>query len=204
MSNSTPDSREGASSLGRNSLISNRDDLNIEPEGRPMVDDVGKNSDLSLIMDQPVNLELTGETEIFTTVATSDSALRAEPKVNDPTPPRLVSETNPPHFSGAGGSSSASHSYRSLQPIMVNCDRPWQPTVVVIGPGGMKGLLELGFLARIQRSHVLDTVETYIGVSIGAIISILRIVGYTWKKIAEIGINFDLFRSLGNLNRSFG
>ncbi len=76
----------------------------------------------------------------------------------------------------------------------------WHPRVVVIGPGGIKGLMILGFLSPIEDSGLLNRVDTYCGVSIGAIISLLIIVGYKIREIVGIASKIDIFKDISLLD----
>lgn len=76
----------------------------------------------------------------------------------------------------------------------------WYPRVVVIGPGGVKGLKVLGFLSPIEDSGLLDYVDTYCGVSIGAVISLLIICGYKIREIVGEAVKLDLFKEIGTFN----
>lgn len=77
---------------------------------------------------------------------------------------------------------------------------PWFPRVLVIGPGGVKGLKVLGFLSPIEDSGLLDYVDTYCGVSIGAIIALLIISGYQIREIVGEAATLDIFKEIGVLN----
>jgi len=68
--------------------------------------------------------------------------------------------------------------------------------VVVIGPGGIKGFAALGFLLPLEEENVLSLTDTYCGVSVGAIISLLLIVGYSVREIIGHAIDFNIFKSL--------
>jgi predicted acylesterase/phospholipase RssA len=72
----------------------------------------------------------------------------------------------------------------------------WKPDVLVLGPGGVKGLKILGFLSPLEDSGLLSEVRIYGGVSIGAIISLLIIVGYTIREVVGIATNLDIFKEL--------
>ena len=76
----------------------------------------------------------------------------------------------------------------------------WYPRVLVIGPGGVKGLKVLGFLSPIEDSGLLDYVDTYCGVSIGAIIALLIIAGYQIREIVGEAATLDIFKEIGVLN----
>ncbi len=53
----------------------------------------------------------------------------------------------------------------------------WKPKVLTIGSGGIKGFACLGFLMRLEK--LLDDVEYYSGCSVGAMICLLLMSGYT-------------------------
>lgn len=72
----------------------------------------------------------------------------------------------------------------------------WRPDVLVLGPGGFKSLTELGALNELENNHFLDRVKTYVGVSAGALISLLLVSGYTPKQIITQAITFDLFHDV--------
>lgn len=76
----------------------------------------------------------------------------------------------------------------------------WKPRVIVIGPGGVKGLMILGFLSPIEQSGLLHKVDTYCGVSIGAIISLLMIVGYKIREIIGVASKIDIFKDVSLLD----
>ena len=76
----------------------------------------------------------------------------------------------------------------------------WEPRVLVIGYGGSKGLLALGFLVPIEDSKILQYVDTYCGVSIGAIICLLMISGYPIREIIGEAIILDIFKELFAFN----
>lgn len=79
-----------------------------------------------------------------------------------------------------------------VQPLHDN----WYPRVLVIGPGGVKGLKVLGFLCPLEDSGILNYIDTYCGVSVGAIISLLIICGYNIRDIIREAIKIDIFKEL--------
>ena len=76
-------------------------------------------------------------------------------------------------------------------------DSPWNPRVLVMGPGGIKGLKILGFLCVMEDEGVLEKLDTYCGVSIGAVIALLLVCGYKIREIVEEAVNMDIFRESG-------
>ena len=76
------------------------------------------------------------------------------------------------------------------------CFSKWMPRVLVIGPGGTKGLKALGFLSPIEDHGLLQYTDTYCGVSVGAIISLLIVAGYQIREIVGEVANLDLFKDM--------
>lgn len=81
-----------------------------------------------------------------------------------------------------------------------NSINEWFPRVLVIGPGGIKGLKVLGFLSPLEDINLLQYVDTYCGVSVGAVISLLLIAGYQVREIIGEAIKVDIFRDMGGFN----
>lgn len=77
------------------------------------------------------------------------------------------------------------------------------PEVLVLGPGGIKSLLILGALFRLnQEPSLLSNVKTYIGVSAGSLISLLLVAGYSIEEIVIEAVGEDLLRDLAVINFS--
>jgi predicted acylesterase/phospholipase RssA len=79
-------------------------------------------------------------------------------------------------------------------------EKEWYPRVLVIGPGGVKGLKILGFLSPIEDSGFLEYVDTYCGVSVGAVISLLIICGYQIREIVGEAVKLDIFKEIGGFD----
>lgn len=79
-------------------------------------------------------------------------------------------------------------------------DPKWCPEVLVLGPGGVKGFLELGALILLESEGYLKNITTYVGVSIGAIISLLLVAGYTATEIISDAIETNLLQDLSSIN----
>lgn len=62
---------------------------------------------------------------------------------------------------------------------------------IVISGGGTKGICFLGALSLLDEKKLLSNVNTYIGTSVGAIISTLLAIGYTPDNIMQFIISFD-------------
>lgn len=78
--------------------------------------------------------------------------------------------------------------------------KQWRPRVLVLGPGGIKGLKILGFLSTVEDAKFLESVDTYCGVSVGAILSLLIIAGYHIREIIGEATMLDLFKDLVHFN----
>lgn len=76
----------------------------------------------------------------------------------------------------------------------------WQPRVLVVGPGGIKGLKVLGFLSPLEDFGLLNKIDTYCGVSIGAIITLLIICGYQIREIVGEAVIFDIFKEISTFD----
>jgi predicted acylesterase/phospholipase RssA len=72
----------------------------------------------------------------------------------------------------------------------------WKPEIVVLGPGGIKGFMELGSLYRLMWTDLLSEVHTYVGVSVGSIISLLMICGYSPIDIVSDALEMDIFEDI--------
>jgi len=68
----------------------------------------------------------------------------------------------------------------------------WKPTVLVIGPGGVKGYYEIGVLKYLTEKNILIGVKEYVGVSIGSIIALLMCVGFSMKDIIHKFMSTDI------------
>jgi len=71
-----------------------------------------------------------------------------------------------------------------------------KPEVLVIGPGGMKVFLQLGALLELERRDVLENVSVFAGCSIGALVGLLLVSGYTTIEIINDVFNEDIFSYL--------
>jgi len=72
----------------------------------------------------------------------------------------------------------------------------WKPRTLVLGPGGIKGLMILGCLSPLEDDGLLSDIDTYCGVSIGAILSLLLLVGYKVRDIVANAMDLDIFKDL--------
>jgi len=78
----------------------------------------------------------------------------------------------------------------------------WKPQAVVLGPGGVKAFLEIGSLICLENKDILSNVKQYVGVSAGAILSYLLILGYTLIEIIDICLQYDVFPDVSNITIS--
>jgi predicted acylesterase/phospholipase RssA len=76
----------------------------------------------------------------------------------------------------------------------------YYPRVLILGYGGEKGLLILGFLAAVGDLQLLAHVDTYAGVSVGAVIALLMICGYNVREIIGESMRLDIFKNLASLD----
>jgi len=66
----------------------------------------------------------------------------------------------------------------------------WLPECIVLGPGGIKGYAELGYIMFLEENNLLSKVQQFIGCSVGSLISLLLICGYTSSEIIESSLDF--------------
>lgn len=76
----------------------------------------------------------------------------------------------------------------------------WKPEILVLGPGGMKGFLELGALYVLEEKNILSEVKTFVGVSVGAIISLLIVCGYKIPEIIAESADTNIFNDLSSVS----
>lgn len=75
-------------------------------------------------------------------------------------------------------------------------NRYWLPEVLLLGPGGTKGFIELGPILYFEQIHFLDNVHTVIGVSVGSIITLFLAARFTVTEIIEMSININILDEL--------
>lgn len=77
----------------------------------------------------------------------------------------------------------------------------WRPDVLLLGPAGAKCFLLLGAVKRLsQEPSFLSGVHTYAGVSAGAALSLLIILGYTIKEIEDISLDLNILDDIMNIS----
>jgi len=79
-------------------------------------------------------------------------------------------------------------------------DEMWKPEVLVLGPGGMKGFLELGTLYFLEEKNFFSEVTTFAGVSVGAIISLMMVCGYKVIEIIAESADTNIFNDLSSVS----
>ena len=78
----------------------------------------------------------------------------------------------------------------------------WKPDALVIGPGGIKGLKALGFLVPLEDIGTLTEIKIFCGVSVGAIVCLLLICGYSVREIIKEAVLLDIFKELDSFDLS--
>lgn len=71
-----------------------------------------------------------------------------------------------------------------------------KPDTLILGPGGSNGFYELGSLLYLEKEGYINDIKTYVGVSIGSLISLLHIVGYTIEEIIGIATEHSFFEKI--------
>jgi predicted acylesterase/phospholipase RssA len=72
-----------------------------------------------------------------------------------------------------------------------------RPSIVIIGPGGIKGYLELGALFHLEKNGYLKKVQVYCGVSVGSIIALLLSCGCDVGNIIRSSLQIQAFEYNG-------
>lgn len=75
----------------------------------------------------------------------------------------------------------------------------WNPTGLLLGPGGVKGFMELGFLLYMEKKGLLINFDSFSGVSIGSIIALLIVCGYSIVEIINEASKTDLLEDISQL-----
>ncbi len=78
----------------------------------------------------------------------------------------------------------------------------WKPQVLILPPGGEKGFLELGALSYFEEVNLIDDVHTVVGCSVGSIIGLLLVAGYTSVEILSEAVDTNLFHDIDSINLS--
>lgn len=75
--------------------------------------------------------------------------------------------------------------------------------VLVIGPGGFKGFIMLGSLLYLEECLLLETIKTFVGVSVGSVLCLLLVSGYSPKDIIEESFGLDFMEDFLSINLTF-
>lgn len=70
----------------------------------------------------------------------------------------------------------------------------FRPEALILGPGGVKGFLILGCLKYFENVKLLETIDVFLGVSVGAIINLLLSLGCEINEIITQALQLNLFR----------
>ena len=77
----------------------------------------------------------------------------------------------------------------------------WKPDVIMLGPAGAKGLLFIGCLKRLYREkEFLSNVQTWSGVSAGAAVCLLIVMGYEIEEIIDICMDLNILEDIMGIN----
>lgn len=77
----------------------------------------------------------------------------------------------------------------------------WKPDVILLGPAGAKIFLINGSLKRLYESpNFLDDVKIWAGVSAGAAICLLIVIGYTIDEIIVLCLDMNILDEIININ----
>lgn len=76
------------------------------------------------------------------------------------------------------------------------------PDALVLGPGGMKGYTILGSLLLLEEKGCLKKIRHVVGCSIGSLIGLLWIIGYSVKEIFEEALRMDIFKDIAHFSLS--
>jgi predicted acylesterase/phospholipase RssA len=68
----------------------------------------------------------------------------------------------------------------------------WNPTVLILGSGGVKGYMMIGSLLLLEKTTVLEKVKTVVGISIGSLIGLLFVIGCTATEILELSLTMNI------------
>jgi NTE family protein len=82
----------------------------------------------------------------------------------------------------------------------MDISNPWNPTILILGSGGRKGYLTLGLLLLLKNTKILDHIKTIVGVSVGAVIGLLYIIGCNITEIIEISLSVTPSQMFDNID----
>lgn len=82
----------------------------------------------------------------------------------------------------------------------MNDNNIWKPDILVLGPGGAKAYLELGFLKKLEEIYLLDNLIAIVGCSVGSIIGCLYLADYRSEEILQMSLDLDIFNDIHSIN----
>jgi predicted acylesterase/phospholipase RssA len=70
--------------------------------------------------------------------------------------------------------------------------------ILVLSGGSLKGIAHIGVLKALEEKNILKNIKTFAGTSVGGIVSVLYLIGYTPTEMKEIilSLNFYLMRDI--------
>jgi len=71
--------------------------------------------------------------------------------------------------------------------------------ILIFSGGGIKGIAYIGILKALTELKIIDNIHTFVGTSIGALILVLYIIGYTHEELYNFVIKFD-FKKAKSIN----
>jgi predicted acylesterase/phospholipase RssA len=76
----------------------------------------------------------------------------------------------------------------------------WTPDVIVLGPGGAKGFLELGLLLALEQENYYSNTRIWMGCSVGSAIALLIVCGYSVTEIINDCIKVNIVNDVTDVN----
>ena len=76
----------------------------------------------------------------------------------------------------------------------------WKPNVLLLGAGGIKGFLTVGSLLFFEKTKMLKDIKKIVGISIGSVIGLLYVVGYSMTEILEFALMTQLSEIVSNID----
>jgi predicted acylesterase/phospholipase RssA len=79
----------------------------------------------------------------------------------------------------------------------------WTPDVIVLGPGGAKGFLELGLLLAFEKENYYSNTRIWLGCSVGSAIALLVVCGYTITEIVNDCMSVNIINDITDVNLDY-
>jgi len=70
------------------------------------------------------------------------------------------------------------------------------PEILVVGPGGNKGFLFLGAIKYLIEEEFIEFIHTFVGCSVGSILSLLLVIEYPIDKITKLSFDTELVNEI--------